>query len=397
MKTNIKFHIPPFRLTHPYAKHILIFLLSICVLCILLVINIPSKSHAESIEVTATVPADPLLDPARITSPLDQEHLLTPTIPVRGTCPPASYVILYLNDVLSGAALCENERFTILVNLAPGSNKLQVRVYNLTNTEGPSSPPITVYYDIPLPLAPIIALSVTSVDSIPFGVGGFYKTTTQPTIRGFAPPYSFVTIVFGPITCMTKADSTGRWSCRPDQQLPPGNFTVDVSAITSQGAKLTIPQFRINTVEELSQVSPAPLAPLYATYNFSYQVKHPGELWKWVLVIKGGAQPYNLTIEWDDGSKTTINDAGEKPIIERAFKAERTYQPIVRVSDTTGTTLVLQLFALVVSRDEKDISIIPANSLGYWPYTVGIVAVSMILLTSITWTVHRWPHKPIDK
>ncbi|MEK7152975.1 MAG: hypothetical protein AAB834_03445, partial [Patescibacteria group bacterium] len=112
------------------------------------------RSYAESYVVTATVPADQLTEPAIITYPSDQQHLSTAIVDVRGTCPAQSYVKLFRNGNFSGVAQCVNNTFTIRTSLDVGANQLQARVFNLTDSEGPLSSPITVYYDVSAPATP---------------------------------------------------------------------------------------------------------------------------------------------------------------------------------------------------------------------------------------------------
>jgi len=106
---------------------------------------------ADTIQVTATVPAALPSGPAIITYPHDQDHFTSPVVTVLGTCPDDTYVELDRNGIFSGVALCINNTFTIPITLLPGANQLEARVFNLTNNEGPQSPAITVYYDLPQP------------------------------------------------------------------------------------------------------------------------------------------------------------------------------------------------------------------------------------------------------
>ncbi len=103
---------------------------------------------ADDIHVMATVPAPLPPGPAIITYPHDQDHFATPDITVLGTCPDATYVELYRNDIFAGVAWCTSGAFSIPITLLPNANKLQAKIFNITNNEGPTSPPITVYYTL---------------------------------------------------------------------------------------------------------------------------------------------------------------------------------------------------------------------------------------------------------
>jgi hypothetical protein len=156
-------------LKHPFSILVL--------LCIgVFLVGSTFQGRAESFDVTATVPAEPLTQPAIITSPQDGQHLSAQQILVSGTCPDKSYVELYWQDQYAGVSHCESLAFSIPIMLTPGANKLQVRVFNITNSEGPTSPPITVYYDVPIPPAPQNP-GGGSTPSTPGGTSGTGGTT----------------------------------------------------------------------------------------------------------------------------------------------------------------------------------------------------------------------------
>ncbi len=110
-------------------------------------------SFADSYVINAKVAAPLPASAATIDSPADQTHSTVQRITVSGTCPSDTYVQLYLNSVLSGVATCGTNAttYSLDINLQPGSNTLEVRVFNITDDEGPRSAPITVWYDVPQP------------------------------------------------------------------------------------------------------------------------------------------------------------------------------------------------------------------------------------------------------
>ncbi|HSX28210.1 MAG TPA: hypothetical protein VLF60_02060 [Candidatus Saccharimonadales bacterium] len=127
------------------------------------------KGRAETLQVNATVPADALTTPAVITSLQDQQHVQTAEMIVSGTCPDNSYVKLYQNDNLSGVAQCVNQMFSITVTLTLGANVLQVRVFNITDSEGPVSPPVTVFFDLPVTATPAEETATQTKDEPGYG------------------------------------------------------------------------------------------------------------------------------------------------------------------------------------------------------------------------------------
>jgi hypothetical protein len=108
------------------------------------------QAGASDVHVTAKVSASLPTGPATILNPADGEHFTQVPIDVSGTCPTDTYVNIYRNNFFSGTAMCTTDgNFTLNIDLFPGANQLQAKVYNLTDDEGPLSNPITVYYDVP--------------------------------------------------------------------------------------------------------------------------------------------------------------------------------------------------------------------------------------------------------
>lgn len=108
------------------------------------------RANADSYVVTAKVAAPALTSTATIDSPTDGTVFKISSTSVNGTCPPSSYVVLYRNAAMSGAAVCSSGTYTIQTSLYPNSNILKVQDFNITDDPGPSTPTITVIYDAPI-------------------------------------------------------------------------------------------------------------------------------------------------------------------------------------------------------------------------------------------------------
>lgn len=118
------------------------------IFCLLLVfIALPFTTHADTLDVTARINAPLPTSPAIITSPIDQDRLDDSPIIVSGTCGDGAYVVLYLNGAVVGSGVCSGGNFSIQTPLVLGENRLQAKVYNSTDNEGPQSPVVTVYYE----------------------------------------------------------------------------------------------------------------------------------------------------------------------------------------------------------------------------------------------------------
>jgi len=102
---------------------------------------------ADTISVTATVPAVVLTKPAIVTSPTDGFTFNSANILVEGYCPDNSYVNVYDNGLFSGTSMCTTGgTFQLELTLYGGANTLVARPYNVSNQPGPDSAGINVNY-----------------------------------------------------------------------------------------------------------------------------------------------------------------------------------------------------------------------------------------------------------
>jgi hypothetical protein len=169
-------------------------------LCIgVLLLGWTFKTAAEDINVTAKVSAAPLSAPAVITNPANGQHFSSVPVKVSGTCPDGSYVTISRNGVFSGSVVCNSQTFEITIDLFPGANELIAQDYNITDDPGPASPPITVYYDVPIASAPKKgqpnpAAYPPFVLQTEFKLTGFevgQAATWKLQVNGGVAPYSF--------------------------------------------------------------------------------------------------------------------------------------------------------------------------------------------------------------
>lgn len=373
---NVMRKLRTYTITH---HHIALTTLGLAAISLILAILVATRLHAESYDVTATVPAALPSTPAFITSPTDQEHVTDSPITVSGTCPPNSYVTIYRDGVLSGMASCISNTFSLQVSLVPGANELLAKVYNITNNEGPASPPITVYYDVVTPPTPpvphVTGLGVDFVETTPYQPGIIYRTSKRPTISGHAPVGSTVTITFGnsSFTCKTEPDTSGQWVCTLADTLADGTYEVQVSATTPQETTLTVSPFYIVVSSAVPNLIPPMFGtPLSVTCLCVFQSHKPGEEWQWNIIINGGTPPYTMTIDWDDGITQSIPNSETHSVIKHAYNKPRDYIPFVTVRDSAGNQAVLQLYAPVVG-ELTDIGQLPTFGFGNIPLSAAIV------------------------
>ncbi|HEX6461748.1 MAG TPA: hypothetical protein VFZ58_00550 [Candidatus Saccharimonadales bacterium] len=118
----------------------------------------PHGLQAETLNVTATVPAPLPTQPAIITTPRDQQHFYNSMIAVESTCSnDTAYVELYRNDIFAGTTACLSGNANLVITILPGANSLRTRPLSSTGGEGPAASAITVYYDTLTPSSSPIA------------------------------------------------------------------------------------------------------------------------------------------------------------------------------------------------------------------------------------------------
>ena len=104
--------------------------------------------QSSSIGLTGTLPAKPPKVAAVITVPKGQQHFTTSPITVSGTCPAATLVEIYKNNIFAGSTPCTDAgTFSLQIDLLYGANSLTAQVYDVLNQAGPLSDPVNVFYD----------------------------------------------------------------------------------------------------------------------------------------------------------------------------------------------------------------------------------------------------------
>jgi len=118
------------------------------------------------------------------------------------------------------------------VTSAPGG--VIVSVSNIT-----FSSPAYKLAAVPKPAATTAALTLTSFGTIAYSskTSQYYYTEHRPTFSGTATAGSAVTVTVhsDPITCTATANSKGKWSCTPSQDIPNGDHTVLLAVVAPDG------------------------------------------------------------------------------------------------------------------------------------------------------------------
>jgi hypothetical protein len=388
----------------PFHKRVLLHPFSVMVLLCagVLIIGSTFRGYAADMEVTGIVPAPLPTDPAVITDPVDEQHFSAQPIMVSGTCPEDSFVKLYRNGTFSGVAQCTVDlTFQIETNLSIGANELDPKVFNFTGQEGPAGTPITVYYDeliTPPPVTPVseelpAQLIIETVELYDFTKGEIAPTSINPTITGFAPPYSDVTVTFHSEVshCRTKADGNGFWSCTLNHMLDIGLHKVDVVAVDQNGKRFVFPTFTIRVIRGMASLKkPAPVNPFAITGEYLYTTKRVNQSFSFSLGVQGGTAPYQLTVDWGDGNETGLMHYDQSTFtIAHTYKKPGQYVVLVRGTDAGKQSALLQLSAVVTGSAD------PAGGGGWisgtisgvrqWLWLVWPVYIAVLLMVLSYW------------
>ncbi len=172
---------------HEHTSYIPLFLLIFLVGVLLVRFSITSYVAADSpgpaygsIGLTGAMPADPPKVGATIDIPSNQQHFSKSPIVVSGTCPLSTLVEIFKNNIFAGSTPCEaSGKYSLEIDLLYGTNILTALVYDSLNQAGPSSIPITVYYDASPPIG-------ASLNFLNFG-GSQLLLNTDAVYRGAFP------------------------------------------------------------------------------------------------------------------------------------------------------------------------------------------------------------------
>jgi hypothetical protein len=206
---------------------------------------------ADSYQTYAVVPG-PAPNQAPVITNLSAGKVFTVNdpVPVRGSCPSGTLVKVFKNEVLAGAALCQNGSFQLSIDLFVGNNSLVARAYNMNDSVSPDSTPINV--QLVLPGSRLTGTDQLNVQGAP--AGQFYLTSeifhrgvnagdtlTWPLIlAGGQAPYA-VSVSWGDgKTDLISRGDAGRFDSNHVYSQPGGyrgSYTIIIKATDQAGNK----------------------------------------------------------------------------------------------------------------------------------------------------------------
>jgi len=136
-------------------------------------------------------------------------------------------------------------------------------------------------------------------------------------------------------------------------------YAPPVSASASSTASGTS---RTSATPSSSSSTAALPAPLLLTSSFQFHTFTTQKAFTWDLDLEGGNPPYDVNIDWGDGTKGHMRFPGDPVFtLSHAYKTDGYYAVVVNSIDTAGQQHVMQLAALITKKDGT------ANFLGTAP------------------------------
>jgi len=178
----------------------------------------PRDPQAGSIGLTGEVPTKPPQRAATIDVPKNQQRFAISPITVSGTCPAATLVEIFKNNIFAGSTPCEdNGKYSIQIDLLYGQNVLTAQVFDVLNQAGPVSNPVTVFYDAAQPFA-------ASLNLLNFGASQLLLNT-DAVYRGSFPGQTMnvpISIIGGAAPFAVNV----QWGDSNNKVIPRGDNTV---------------------------------------------------------------------------------------------------------------------------------------------------------------------------
>ncbi len=129
---------------------------------ILLLTFVPLMSASRSVSAAATDPVTgtygtyavvpgpiPKVAPSITNLANGRTFAASDSVPIKGSCPGNTLVKIFKNEVLAGAALCQNGAYQLSNDLFVGNNSLIARAYNANDVVSPDSTPVSVQLLLP--------------------------------------------------------------------------------------------------------------------------------------------------------------------------------------------------------------------------------------------------------
>jgi hypothetical protein len=146
------------------------------------------QQESGAVGVEATIPSAPPSTAPTITTPASGQVFTTLPITVAGICQNDLLVEIFKNGVFSGSVTCNNNSYSLQIDLFSGRNDLVARQYDALNQASPDSNTVRVTFNDSLPQGtPRVTLTTAYAKR---GAAPGDELTWPITVSGGTPPFA---------------------------------------------------------------------------------------------------------------------------------------------------------------------------------------------------------------
>jgi hypothetical protein len=146
------------------------------------------QQESGAVGVEATIPSAPPSTAPTITTPASGQVFTTLPITVAGICQNDLLVEIFKNGVFSGSVTCNNNSYSLQIDLFSGRNDLVARQYDALNQASPDSKTVRVTFNDSLPQGtPRVTLTTAYAKR---GAAPGDELTWPITVSGGTPPFA---------------------------------------------------------------------------------------------------------------------------------------------------------------------------------------------------------------
>jgi hypothetical protein len=145
---------------------------------------------------------------------------------------------------------------------------------------------------------------------------------------------------------------------------------------------ITPPVFKTSTGgTPLNQLSPYP-GQFFILYKPNgYRIYKTGEVWKGEVSVQGGQAPYNIAVDWGDGSLFHyIQNSSEPFSLSHNYSQAGTYKPVIYALDKNGLFTSIELFITVTGPQVRDFS---GDQDAYILPTLTVLGITTLVITAL--------------
>lgn len=181
---------------------------------------------------------------------------------------------------------------------------------------------------------------------------GAVFTTVPVTVSGLCPDQVLVKIFSNNVFVGSTLCNNGSYSVQVDLFSGQNDLVARVyDALDQAGPDSNIVNVTFNDAQFAQFGTRVSLSSVYAERGAP-----PGQELEWPILLSGGVGPYAISIDWGDGSPSTLfsQDTAGSFTIKHTYKNAGIYKVVVKATDKNGTTAFLQLVGQATGSGQKN-------------------------------------------